>query len=297
MSLANLSNAEILALPSPDEDGDVVMTPTEVQAAPEAAKPTDEPQAEVPEVPAAEPEVQAPEATPEPEVEIPKRDREAVKAARAGERRALRELDEVRAEVERLRKAAPAAPALPVLDEKTAEDLKEYAPSAIDAIKARDAELERLRALNAQLAKQQPEKREFQPERLAADQQDAVDEVPDLVAWQHNQDQTDWNRVKEIDTYLAGHPAWKDKPMVERFAELALRRNAEKAKATTPPPKPKPTAEDAKRVIEEKAKVEPLSVGDLRGRTPPNQVKSHRNEWASKSNEQLIAELPDFGFD
>jgi hypothetical protein len=188
---------------------------------------------------------------------------------------------------------------VPVVSEKTRTELKEYAPDAAAALEALEAENARLAKL-AEAHKPAPVAATFEPEVLPADLQDAVDEVPELAVWQQSPEHAkNWARAKAIDVGLSTHPDWEDKPAAERFAEVVRLRKLEVSKTASPAPqtsspKPKqPTAEDAKRVIEERAKTAPISVGDLRGRAPPTAVTSKREAWKTMTNAEILASLPE----
>lgn len=64
--------------------------------------------------------------------------------------------------------------------------------------------------------------------------QDAIDQVPLLLDWQHA-DPTKFSRAVEHDAVLLKSPKWADKPAVERFTEAA-RRTAEEYDIEFPSP-------------------------------------------------------------
>ncbi|CAM3630032.1 MULTISPECIES: hypothetical protein [Yersinia] len=62
-------------------------------------------------------------------------------------------------------------------------------------------------------------------ERDANPVADAMNAVPDLKSWQ-DQDPDRFTLAVHIDSTLQNDPAWKDKPLTERFAEVAKRTKA-----------------------------------------------------------------------
>ena len=208
-------------------------------------------------------------------------DRTIVKAARAAERRAQARVRELEAEL-----AARPAP----------EAEKPYVPDAVVLEQLEDLD-PRAAAMLRQAAEAQgkpapasaPAEPEFVPEAFEDESiQDAIDSVPDLLAWQTDATkQGEWRRAKAMDKFLSLDPVWSQKPLEDRLAETVRRCKADGA-APTPS---KPTAADAQRVIAAKAKETPLSVGDLRGRTPQTQRPSKRAAWATMSKEAILNTL------
>lgn len=67
---------------------------------------------------------------------------------------------------------------------------------------------------------------------------DAMNAVPDLKSWQ-DQDPDRFTLAVHIDTNLQNDPAWKDKSLTERFAEVAKRTKAAYGESVEPvPPEP-----------------------------------------------------------
>lgn len=230
-------------------------------------------------------------------------DRAIVKAARAAEARANKELARLRREIEDLRaKQAPAVEAEKKPRAEVLEDVKQYAPEAGQYIEVLERQVEELKQAVPKPVAAEPE---FTPDVLhpdpdvAAEIQADLDEVPEISTWHVDPDQTNWTRAKAIDAMLVGSPRWAGKPMQERLKEVVRLRKEEMSagneEPSTTPTKPvtKPTAEDARRVIEAKAKAAPVSASDIRGRSPPTRMASKRDSWHSKTNEQLLAELPE----
>jgi hypothetical protein len=221
--------------------------------------------------------------------EAPSHDRKIVKAARAGERAALRRADALQAELDRVKALLPAEQPKALKPEVMA-DLEGYAPEAATFIK--DILTEREQLLKQKPAPVQAIETEFVPERLEnAEVQDVVDSLPELSAWQMTPEGQDhWQRAKQIDTLLRESPKWKGKPLADRLAEVVRMRKDELGETSTPK---KPTAAEAKAKIEQVAKTAPVSVSDVRGKSTPTTLTSKRADWATKTNEQLLAELPE----
>lgn len=231
-----------------------------------------------------------------------------IRAARRGERLAIQKANRVQAELDRV--LAERAPA-PKVEKPTAEvldDVRKYAPEVGEYV-------DRLEKQNEDLGKQvtpADKKPAFAPEVLTGDAaeeiQDAINEVDELAEWQMSEAHQDrWAAAKAQDAVLSNSPKWRNKPLTERFAHVVKKVNEEfdgaaadpapAAKTTTttatPAKKPAATPADAQRVIDENARAENVTIGDVRGRSPPTGVTSKRAAWASKTNDELLAELPE----
>ena len=125
----------------------------------------------------------------------------------------------------------------------------------------------------------------------------ALELAPALNDWRLDpKAQHHWQRAKAIDGYLSGLPEWRVDPalpddkqqelLAKRFNEAVRLRRAESTPKAPPPSKP--TAEDAKKIIEASADEAPLSVTDVRGRTPPAQIPSITKAWKGMTNEQIL---------
>jgi hypothetical protein len=224
--------------------------------------------------------------------EAPTHDRKIVKAARAGERAALRRAEALEAEVARLKALVPAEQPKGLKPEVLA-DVEQYAPEAATFIKDVLAENE---ALKKRTAPAEPIESDFTPEPIPDSVQDVIDDTPaisELGVWRTTKEgQANWERAKQIDNLLRGSPKWTGKPLADRLAEVVRMRKEEIGEPSTPEVK-KPTAADARAKIEAVAKTAPVSVSDVRGKSTPTTLTSKRANWASMSNEQLLAELPE----
>ncbi|HDZ8980369.1 TPA: hypothetical protein RUY06_002266 [Aeromonas veronii] len=100
-------------------------------------------------------------------------------------------------------------------DNISKEELEQLAQDYPDIGKALMAVASKLDKLEPQAAPQQ-----VQPSANPA--RDAMQTIPDLVAWS-NSDQDRFDMALAIDERLQADPAWSNKPLTERFAEVARR--------------------------------------------------------------------------
>ncbi|ELC7279655.1 hypothetical protein RJO76_000679 [Aeromonas veronii] len=100
-------------------------------------------------------------------------------------------------------------------DDISQEELEQLAQDYPDLGKPIAAIARKLQKLEPQAAPQQ-----VQPSANPA--RDAMQTIPDLVAWS-NSDQDRFDMALTIDDKLQTDPAWSNKPMAERFAEVARR--------------------------------------------------------------------------
>lgn len=107
--------------------------------------------------------------------------------------------------------------------------------------------------------------------------QEAIDQVPLLVEWQH-QDVEKFERAQAIDQVLEGSPKWKNKPVVERFAQVAKLvaeeydiPYEEPQQATKP--STSPASNGTKKAIESASRTTPNTLSDFKGGAVPNSDK------------------------
>ena len=159
----------------------------------------------------------------------------ALRASRRAERRATQEAERLRRELEEVKAKLPAGAtnADGELDESLAQDF----PQIAAALKKRDeliADLSgRIKAADQAAAGTQADA-EFVPPLQPAAVQEVIDEIPSLLAMQHNPDQTGWKLAIGYDAVLVNHPKWASKTAAERFAEAARLAEVELATSTTP---------------------------------------------------------------
>ena len=121
----------------------------------------------------------------------------------------------------------------------------------------------------------------------------AIAANPDLANWREamtraeNPDPLMWNRAADLDNHLKQDPAWKDRPINERFAKVAESIKAiygDQSPAPTQQTKPDPQP-DLKKVADAKLKAMPAAVpntlSDIPGGAPPNQSDIENLEGAS----------------
>ena len=239
---------------------------------------------------------------------LPDRERAQVRAARYGERQAKREAQRLARENEELRRAQGGKPAAAA---EADDDDGEYTPdpvvleqlAEVDPRAAKELQqLAEIRAENARLKAATAAPARPEPEFVADEPADpvlkgALELAPALNDWRLDpKAQHHWQRAKAIDGYLSGLPEWRVDPalpddkqqelLAKRFNEAVRLRRAESTPKAPPPSKP--TAEDAKKIIEASADEAPLSVTDVRGRTPPAQIPSITKAWKGMTNEQIL---------
>jgi hypothetical protein len=209
--------------------------------------------------------------------------RRALRAARRSEDRARREADQLRAEVEALRAKVPT-------EQADTGDLSDDEIAAIAQDVPVVAKLaRRLKALEQQIPAAQAQRQEpdFEPPRLPANVQEVVDVVPELFDWQHNPDQALFRAAIGMDTYLQQQPAWANKPMTERFAEVVRR-----VKADTGASLPNPTRIDPAQAIRQAKPAMPNTLSDVRGGGVAQPEQSMRDRFVSaRSDDEIMAML------
>lgn len=115
--------------------------------------------------------------------------------------------------------------------------------------------------------------------------QDAIDQVPLLVEWQHG-DAEKFERAQQLDTALINSPKWRDKPAVQRF-EHVTKLVAEEFDIAIPVAKtsPKTTpSNDPKTVIAQAQRTTPNTLSDFKG----GSVADHGTENFEKMGKQTM---------
>lgn len=276
----------ILSQIKADEDGE--MQPADETPAVEA------PAAEPAKVEPAATEAPAPaaaEAKPAEEAPAPEQNqgdvRAALRAARRAEARTRAELDKLRQENEQLRKAAPAA-----------QGDQEFTPEELESMKT-DFPLQYKIAIKQQeLAKQIAETRaatpqpatstEFQPIEFSTNVQELVDQVPDLLTWQHDEASQDkLKRAIAYDAALEKDPDWMGKPVLERFAE-AVARTKRAFGAAPAPVVPATPRTDPAAAIAALTPNGPKSISDFGGGQP---ASAPTLNYSRMTDEEVLASL------
>lgn len=117
--------------------------------------------------------------------------------------------------------------------------------------------------------------------------QDAIDQVPLLLDWQHG-DPEKFSRAVEHDAVLVKSPKWAGKPAVERFAEAA-RRTAEEYDIEFPTTQRSsstaaPTAAPKSAAVQAAQRKPPESLSDFKG----GSVADHASMDVAKASPQAL---------
>lgn len=196
--------------------------------------------------------------------------RGALRASRRAERQARDETARLRAELEETRKQIPAPKDDGVTDAELAE-LESDMPLVAKALRE-------TRALKASLPKAPAPAPaadpEFTPPVQPPHVQDAIDDIPDLLAMQSDPDQSAFLLAVQTDALLKQHPKWADKPLPERLAECARRVKAElgtavPAAAPQPPASPAPARRTAAAAVAQAPVAQPTTLSDIAGGAAP----------------------------
>ena len=290
-----MSFDELVALNHPpelEEEDPVVVS---VPGPPPGAKPA--PAAEAPAAASPAPAEDKPAAKPEDDSSLNSHDRRIVRALRKEEERNRREIERLKTENEALKAKAPSTTEdSDDLDDDTIADLKEFSPKVAKFVEKAKQALAAKPPAPAPAAST-----EFEPVPLPPGVKELVEDNPDLFEWHQSPEHADkWAAAEAADMLLRGTPEWKGKGKESVPARLAaaveLVKKQFAAAAPTPAapaPPAKPTAAEAKAIIDKKAAETPLSVDDLRGRTPPTHIPSKRNSWAQMTNDEILAGLPE----
>lgn len=240
---------------------------TEQQAAPAATQP-------------AAPTAAAPAETPAP-TETKGEPRAALRASRRAERRAQEEVARLKAENEALRQGKTVASGETDEDEVLAT-LEIDQPEVATVFKRLKEKVDRLEGSQAQ-READPE---FIPDSLPPELQDAVDEIPALLAMQNDPDQASWSLAKRTDALLTVHPKWANASQTDRLNEVARRVAAELGTQAQPT-----TVDHQARAREAIASAKSAGIGtlsDLRGGDDPGKQTP---DYGRMSDEEVINSL------
>ena len=209
--------------------------------------------------------------------------RAALRAARAGERRAIAHAKELEEKLAKLQTAQPATPAGEPDDPLAA--IEQDFPQ----LKVLTAEVRELRE-KTRTAEPEPElKEEFIPPQFNEQMQDVIDSVPQLQAWQFDPNgQANFQAAVKLDSYLAALPQWKDKPVADRLAEVT-RRVALEASQAAPVDPATTTRRNPADVIAGLKPEGPKGISDLRGGAAPGQLSPN---YKAMTDEDIMASLP-----
>lgn len=212
--------------------------------------------------------------------------RAALRASRRSEHLARQEAERLRRENEELRAKAGTQPAE---DPDAISDDEIRRAEAVDPLLAKVARVASRAAAPAPAPAVQAPQPEFRPPVLPPEVQNDVDDVPDLLGWQNNPDQTLFKAAVHADAYLLSLPEWASKTQVERLKEVVRRVQADHAIApsqtTNPPADPRERIANAPRQ-------QPHSLSDIGaggGRQPERPLLERMQ--AAKSDDEVIALL------
>ena len=181
----------------------------------------------------------------------------------------------------------------------TDEDLAELEADFPERGRKIRAEFERLKGFEPKQSKPDVQENDDTDDPL----QDAIDQVPLLVGWQH-EDAEKFGRAQAIDNALKGSPKWRDRPVVERFAHVA-RQVAdeydiplqEEQTSNTPPSR-------SQEAIETAARAKPNTLSDFKGGAAPDHGNvdydkmspaAMLNRFNAMTNDEMDAHLARLG--
>lgn len=215
----------------------------------------------------------------------------ALRASRRSEQRTKAELEKARQEIEELRKAVPVA-----------ASEQDFTPEELASMQVDFPAQYKLYVKQQELAKQIAETRaavpqpattsdEFQPIEFNPVVQELVDQVPDLLTWQHDPAAQDkLKRAIAYDASLQADPDWADKPLLERFAEAVERtKRAFGVKPVAPNPAvpPAPRTDPAAAIAALKP-AGPKSISDFGGGQP---ASAPTLNYSRMTDEEVLASL------
>lgn len=213
----------------------------------------------------------------------------ALRAARRSEARTRAEVERLKQENEELRKAVPA----------TSD--QDFTPDELEAMKTDFPAQYKLYVKQQELARQIAETRaatpqpatqsaEFQPIEFSTNVQELVDQVPDLLTWQHDEASQDkLKRAIAYDAALEKDPDWMDKPILERFAEAVARtkRAFGEQPAPNPAAPPAPRTDPAAAIAALKP-AGPKSISDFGG---GQSASAPTLNYSRMTDEEVLASL------
>lgn len=207
--------------------------------------------------------------------------RQALRASRRAERQARERAERLEAELAELRSRVPAEPNPDEITEDELREVEESMPFIAKIARrviGKPAQKEQATEQQAE-AQSAPKGQPSVPEVV----QDAIDDTPDLLAWQSSQDQERFQAAIEMDKYLATLPAWKDKPLSERFQEVVRRVKADRGELTSQPTTVQPV---------EIQRARPSTLTDIGGAgQAPNTDPLSLDRMAKMSDDDIVAGL------
>lgn len=160
-------------------------------------------------------------------------ERRSARAAAARAERAEKEAETLKQQLDDLRAGKTPEPS----KELTEDDVKYMEENFPEEGAKLRAAYDRIQDLQAKVPKADASKDADADDPTEA-VQEAIDQVPLLLDWQH-QDPEKFTRAVEHDALLLKSPKWKERPALDRFIEATRRTADEFDIAFEPPPKPK----------------------------------------------------------
>lgn len=213
--------------------------------------------------------------------------RAALRASRRAEHKARQDAARWQARVQELEGSAGQSNAADEI-EAAMHEIDEDAPSVAKVVKAMQSKIDQLDARTVGAGQAQAESVQFEPLVFPPEVQEHIDSVPDLLAWQHDPDQTKFGMAQAEDNKLRLHPHWKDRPLEERFAEAARRVAREFQAPDTPERK---QAVSAAQRVAEAARSAPASISDIGGGGGRQTQGTQLSRFMDMSDDDIFAEL------
>jgi hypothetical protein len=214
--------------------------------------------------------------------------RAALRHSRHRERQLSEQNDRLQRELEEARAAAGTAKGKSVLEMDDAELAELAQDFPIQAELVRE-----VRELRQQVQTSGPSaapgpKDEWQPPIFNPEVQAVLDEIPQLVEWQHDKAKFPlFERAQKYDAALVKDPDWEDKPVAERFAEAARRAAAALPQLAGAAPAASPATSAADRIAATPVQ-QPAGISDFRGGGPAN---APAMDFSRMSDEAIMASL------
>lgn len=207
--------------------------------------------------------------------------RAALRASRHAERRARQELERTQQELEDLR-AGKAPVDTNISDDDLIQMQQDFPLQAKLVLRTRQLE-EEVASLRKPSAPAEPE---FTPPSYDNPAiQEAIDQVPQLVAWQYDPNAQDkFQKAIATDSLLLTLPEWKDKSLEERLVEVTRRVQVELSPAPKPAQRLDPDAVIANAPVQK-----PQQISDFRGGALPNATTP---DYSRMTDEEIMRSLP-----
>ncbi len=276
----DFTEEQLALIPKPPEQGDSGNAPEGEKKDESAPAPSSAASEAAPPAEAAPAPAPAPSAAPAGDV------RAALRASRRAEQNLREQTKRLQAENEELRKRLPAPPV--TVDGLSSEDLEEIKQAAQE-----NPLIEKLLTAAvkpaAPVAAPAPAQSDFQPDALPPETQEAVDDVPELLAWQNDAAQHHlWAAAKLADAYLESLPAWADKPLAQRFEEVVKRVKAD-AGITTSNPASSRAAQET--LAMQAPALAPTTLSDMPGGGGAQPEPSRLARYQQMTQEQIFDDL------